>query len=162
MITYNDIRFTYNWDYTYNWVQLSNIFETQSVLDDKKNNINSYYNDISTPSDSVSTIRVMVINVDDTSTSSENKIFNISTYLTEIQSLTDNSLNKIELTKQETISSNDSKLIDILSNNVDIIYTTDSGWVSSLLFKKTKPWVVWLDRITPLILKAIKHKPLVQ
>ena len=126
--------------------------------------LNIYWlnSDISVNYEDLLVTRVMVISVNDEQSTTDNKLLNVSIYKIDTQSFTDLSLNSVEIISEDTVSSNDSKLIDILSNNVDIIYTIDSWWATQLLLSRVKPWVVWLDRITPLILKAIKHKPLVQ
>lgn len=125
-------------------------------------NINSNNTDSSNTDDDSSTVRILLISVNDEQSTTDNTVFNLWLYNADIQSLTDNSLNSITLEKQDTVSMSDLKIIEVLLKNVDIVYTTETSSAIKLLLSKIKPSVIWINRQTPRTINAIKHSPKAQ
>jgi len=89
-------------------------------------NIDSYHSETSVNSENVLTMRLMVISVNDEQSVDDNIVFNVWIYNAEIQSLTDLSLNNIELVSEETISTSELKRIDTILKNVETSLINES------------------------------------
>ena len=104
------------------WLNIDTILTQEDIL----LNINSLNTDTSTNTEDLFVIRLMVISVNDEQSVDDNIVFNVWIYNAEIQSLTDLSLNNIELVSEETISTNELKRIDTLLNSIDTSIITES------------------------------------
>ena len=140
-------------------LSISWINKDNSVMSDESKNVINLKNiDTSISTEDVTTLRVMLVSVSDTQISTDNTNFDLSMYKTDILSTIDMSMNTVEFIKKETVTTSDTKLIDTLLKNIDIVYTTEDTDVFSIILKKTRPWIINIKTIKPSCIDIINKK----